>query len=426
MEVTPLRLDFGTGLLDAPTTQSVQLVNTGGDTLTVGPLELIGDDQLFAMGSDAHAVLVAGDELTVELTYAASEVGDHQASLVVNSDGAGAPVVELFGSTHGDLVLTPGAWDAGSVEIPCSESVDVVLENRGTDRVYIEPWQITGSGFWVNGGPSVTTALHPGESMTAIVGYQPLTEGASTGSLTVINADNSIPPMSLDAVGVYSATEIDAFTYVAPTSVPPPPAVDMLFAVDQSCSMDDNSSHLADLLTPMVDGFSDLGMDWQLGVVTLPHACFNHGILTSSTPDLHTRFAEAVLDGHDASGDSWNSEKLYAMVEDALEAAAPGRCNDGFLRPDAQLHVVFVSDEKDRSPYSWTTYLTTYANAIGVVTPPSDRLFLSLLGDLDLVCGDFSGTGQYEDGVLYTGGALLDICQIEPSFGTALAEAAVA
>jgi len=252
---------------------------------------------------------------------------------------------------------------------------------------------------------SLPLTLIAGESIEVDVRYVAETTGAAWGELVVDSNDPAGEKKAEQNADTSYARELTN-TF----EVPVDPPVDILFAVDQSCSMDDNATDLGAAFGDFIDQIDTVTQGWQIGVVTVDNACFNEGILTSSTSNYQTKFANAVTYGSDPSGDGSNSEKLYEMIEDALAKTDPGECNAGFLRPGSMLHVIFVTDEKDRSPRNWDSYLDSYSTIMGVPTPPNPLLKLSIIGDLYKNCGDGTGLGQYEDGVVYTDGLQLNIC----------------
>ena len=87
--------------------------------------------------------------------------------------------------------------------------------------------------------------------------------------------------------------------------------------------------------------------DWQLLAVTGPNGCGNNGVIDATTEDYATLFAQGILTppGEDLV-DEWG---LY-NVREAVRNSAAGGCNEGFIRDDAILHIIFISDEDDNSP----------------------------------------------------------------------------
>ena len=158
---------------------------------------------------------------------------------------------------------------------------------------------------------------------------------------------------------------------------------DILFVVDNSGSMADEQQNLADSFARFIDQTAGAA-SYRIAVVStdmdnatqrsgqaqftysmshpyelvdfdlttgcfdtqIPRGCFNGPIIDTDTMDRITQiqtFRNNVNVGTCGSG---NETGLEAMIS-ALEQAQPGGCNEGFLRPDANLLIVFVSDEND-------------------------------------------------------------------------------
>ena len=108
--------------------------------------------------------------------------------------------------------------------------------------------------------------------------------------------------------------------------------------------------------------------------------------------------------------------------------AAPERCYDGFcggsnrafVRPNAALEVVFVSDEEDSSPADLNFYINFFKNIKGFY---NDNLFhahaiVGPAGGCSSSAGDAAAGLRYRDVALATGGAYGSIC--DSSFASSL------
>ena len=190
---------------------------------------------------------------------------------------------------------------------------------------------------------------------------------------------------------------------------------DLVFFGDTSGSMAVELQTMGDHALTFMDRLDDYGNSWQIIVVTGWDGCGVNGILTPTVASYDTLFAEALLtapaqDAIDASADEWG---LYD-VDMAIQESGPGGCNEGFLRDNALLHVIFLSDEDDNSP-GWDggdpNYWQTYVDSI-LTAKSSDHLvtFSAVAGPIPDGCeGAEPGTG-YAEAVEATEGTLLSIC----------------
>jgi hypothetical protein len=227
--------------------------------------------------------------------------------------------------------------------------------------------------------------------------FAPLAAGPVTGAFTV-ESDSPAGPR----LGTLSGTGTGAAALTERFEVPRDPPVDILFAIDQSGSMDDDAVALAENFGAFTRALESTTADWRAGVVTLDDACFNGGVLEPSTTDLQARIAEAVTRGTDA--ETTYDERLLQLVARALVAP----CNAGFPRADALLHVIVVSDEPERSvedaaAWTWDFWLEQIQTAAPDVA-------ISGVVDRDR-CN--AGDRGYAQAIAATGGERRSICSAD-------------
>lgn len=186
--------------------------------------------------------------------------------------------------------------------------------------------------------------------------------------------------------------------------------VDVLFVGDTSSSMMRELLDLSDHVSTFTSRLEESASDWQIAAVTGPTGCAVGGYITPETPDWGAAFGEAITTppGED-SVDEWG---LFNAFKAVLQSA-PGGCNEGFLRPEAALHVIFLSDEADSSPgyQQGGDYWRDYVDPILYVKDQREKVHISTItGPVPSGCdGAQPGTG-YVDAARYTGGEELSIC----------------
>lgn len=148
----------------------------------------------------------------------------------------------------------------------------------------------------------------------------------------------------------------NAFTRQTQTDVflqEPMSEVDILWVIDDSYSMSEEQDRLADGFEGFVANLADTNIDFHIGVTTTDMDLDNpkRGELLGTpkvlTPDDNyvALFQNRVRVGTDGS----DKEKgLSASLEALTEPLASGQ-NAGFLRDDAILSIIYVSDENDCS-----------------------------------------------------------------------------
>jgi hypothetical protein len=188
--------------------------------------------------------------------------------------------------------------------------------------------------------------------------------------------------------------------------------IDVLFFGDTSGSMAVELKALGGQVTTFVERLATYTDRWQLLAVTGPSGCGVNGVLTPQTADYATLFSAGITTppGED-DVDEWG---LYNAMQ-AVTKSNTGGCNEGFLRSDSRLHVIFISDEDDNSP-GWdqgnADYWQTYTDAIVAAKGDANQVvFSGVIGPAPKGCdGAEPGTG-YAEAIAAYGGELLSICE---------------
>ena len=87
----------------------------------------------------------------------------------------------------------------------------------------------------------------------------------------------------------------------------------------------------------------------------------NQVFLTSQEDDADETFAEMVVVGTSGSGIEMGMEVAHLALSEPLMSTS----NFGFVREDANLSLIFLSDEDDFSPKSTHEYLQLYTEVKG-------------------------------------------------------------
>ena len=129
--------------------------------------------------------------------------------------------------------------------------------------------------------------------------------------------------------------------------------------------------------------------------------------ITPDTPDPANVFQEIVMVGTCGSGFEMGLE----AARRAFEQVDPGEANEGFLREDAELSVIWVSDEQDTSPDP----VNTYINDLYAVKGERERGVFDgsalVVLDADACDNPDSRTGtRYMDVASQTHGVVRDLC----------------
>jgi hypothetical protein len=275
----------------------------------------------------------------------------------------------------------------------CQSSVTVVSYNMqsaagepagGPDC----PGAVACPEFLLDGTPSFSNgsviAAGNATPATFTLKYHPINLGADTGAFLLKVQQNGQTVdyvVTLRGTGDTMGLNTDVFHQDSK------PKADILLVVDNSCSMTDKQAALATNCASFIQYATQAGVDFHIGLVDTDFDCLGtpapyhgklHGqgvgqggasctadntpkVLTPSTPMLQQAFATKVNVGTCACG----NEAAADPAVTALTAPLITGENAGFLRVDAVLAVVVVSDAGDQSPNPATYYENQLRNIKG-------------------------------------------------------------
>lgn len=409
IEVAPTNLDFGTlSEEDDPVVQSFVIRSVGNEDLTLDTISLSGQaaSSFTILTTDIEGmVLPVGAETTVEVAFEPLGANQQSAQAIVSSDAEDTPKVPVTLLGEGaiaELLITPDPMDFGQTYVGCDKDNLVTFQNIGTDSLTISDISLAGDEFEIfTDSVTLPLTLAPDESVSFDMTFTPFLEGEADGLLSVTSDE----PM-----GVRTASQVGEGRYAAeytdqwenPANSPS----DIVFLVDQSCSMDSHSQKLANNFSDFITNLDKYSTDWQIAVMNNDNGCNNSGILTPSMG--RAAYVDAFRTSVGSGGGSY-TEKLFTVAQTGIEKTDSGECNTGLMRGDALLHLIFVSDEEEQSSGSWSNYI----NSIIAKKGSADNVRVSsIVGYSNTSCfnSDSSRGTRYVDAVNGTGGISLEIC----------------
>jgi hypothetical protein len=301
------------------------------------------------------------------------------------------PLTTLVGASC--LAVTPDPVHFGTVKVGCNGPTrTVTIYNVCATEVTLTGLSLAAAGGPQPGSPEffITTAptlpsqglrLAPGSGPVQLqLRFTPLDVGVETGALalTALQSGQTVTYLTeLSAEGDTVGRQTDVFQQLQQ------PKADILLVIDDSCSMDDKQMNLANNFASFIQYATTTNTDYQVGVITTsqdPQPCLaplpcvgvaGEGklvtrsgvgpILRSTTPNLAQAFTTLVRVG--TNGDADESGLSTATM--ALTPPRIANENAGFLRTDANLAVVVVSDAGDQSPQPVSYYQNRLINVKG-------------------------------------------------------------
>lgn len=189
--------------------------------------------------------------------------------------------------------------------------------------------------------------------------------------------------------------------------------VDVVWIIDDSSSMNFYQNKLKDQVPVLLQSFLDKKLDFRMTVVSTSMTGslrtggqFLGGIFTPTTVNLVDGLKQQLILGQNGSD--------FEQGLDSLSAALHRDTSGVFLRPDALLAVVTLSDEDDKSQISVDS-LVTYLDQLKPRWVDGSRSWIfNFIGQIDDHCKDI--LGNYEIGLRFqqlssaSGGVAARIC----------------
>ncbi|MCK6546632.1 choice-of-anchor D domain-containing protein [Myxococcota bacterium] len=421
--VAPTQVTFGLVERGRQARLPVEIRNAGAQPCTVSNLALVGATE-FSLASAPPAALniPPGSTSRIEVVYAPTQYGNHTTLLSFNADDPAQPMVSVpisGTSAPSDLLVVPSQLDFNVVPVTCrSPNRAITLYNTGSNnititQVYLDP---STSPEFELAPYAVPTVIPPGGSSVLNLRYHPTDIGVDTGVLFIAHTAGAVPvavPLSGD--GQVSAQVTDTFNQL------PTPQADVLFVVDNSGSMSEEQTSLGANVASFLSFAQQQSIDYQIAVTTTDvdfggeQGRFVIGpngqkIITPQTPNGNNVFRDLVNGlGTGGSGIEQGLEAAYLALSDPLINTD----NAGFLRVDAALAIIIVSDEEDYSSRQQTFYENFFRNIKGFQNS-SMFSFSAVVGTTNPTCSSISGNADYGSryiGVAQaTGGVVESIC----------------
>lgn len=203
------------------------------------------------------------------------------------------------------------------------------------------------------------------------------------------------------------------------------PMVDVLWVIDNSCSMEEEQAKLTQNFPKFIGYFLDSGLDWHVGVVTTDmdderqkgklRQAGGYRFIDENTADPVNVFSTMARQGTGGASDEKGRAATYTALETLKDSY-----NAGFLREEASLSVVVISDENDKSggnPISKPEFISWLKN----LKTNEDLVTFSSIVGLQTPCNGREEYGrEYVDVTRAVGGIEWSIC--DPEWSTVLDE----
>jgi hypothetical protein len=370
--------------------------NIGRSPCRVTAAQIIGTTPVghtaFSMVNEPTLPLIIpeGRPLSINVRYAPSQQSNYEGNLILDTpDGENSTTQVTLRGAFGSpcLEVVPRVVDFGTPRFTCAardQKVRVFHVGAPSCPSLITLQEVrlsaqTSTEFSLKGTdpalPNGGLALAAGQSMQIDLGYKPADIGLDRGTLEIRHtfAPQSPVYVPLEGTGIREDNQTDVFNQNST------PAADILFVVDDSCSMGEEQQSLSSNFRTFINWAIRLSVDYHIGVTTTDTTSrlFAAGCLKKGKDALGKEHRFISLTTADPIGVFDQMVKVGtrgSAIERGLEAAhkaltTPTKdnplCNLGFYRETASLSLVFVSDEEDQSPLSESFYLNFFRNLKG-------------------------------------------------------------
>jgi len=369
---TPSPLYFGLTKPNHIRTRKVEIQNQGmgNCTLTRSLIKHIkpsAGHAFYLTSQNAYPIILyPGGVLTLSVDFQPYRVGTtHQGTLQVETQKSGKLWIGLLGeSMEADcLEVQPKPLLFGKVTKSCKDEHKTFTLKHKQSKFCPRTFSITSlqlhtqtTEFKLAHTLKLPVVVGWGSSYTLRVSYRPVDLGMDKGFVAIHTDLQGKGPYEghFKGEGIQASRHKDSFRQNQEFT-----KVDILFVVDNSGSMLGDQKNLARNFFNFIYWASKKAVDYQIGVITTDTSCLvgNPNIITPKTKDVVSTFQKNVKVGISGS----YTEKAFQMAKEAL-AYKRNTCNKGFLRPDANLSIIFVSDEREQSFGSIADYIQFFSS----------------------------------------------------------------
>ncbi len=318
--------------------------------------------------------------LAVAVGYVPETLGQHRGSIEFSISNPDTPfnVVDLVGtSAESTLLIVPNDLFFGTIEVGCAaRAKTVTVYNTGATPASIDDIVLDAQPgvFNINGLPSLPLSLAPGASFQFSVGFFAPEVSDYAGAIEMTGEFNGQPVtyiVSMQGRGDIDAVQQDRFEQLGR------PEVDILFVIDNSCSMFDEQQSLASNFGDFVQFAEAQSLDYHLAVTTTDMNVERGKFVSGSTPGTGpaanrvvtpqtqpspvTVFSANAQQGSTGSGIEYVLDAAYA----ALTPPNVTGHNAGFLRREAVLSIIGVTDEREQSARTADFFLNFFLSIKG-------------------------------------------------------------
>ncbi len=386
-EIAPAQVAFGVVQLGRTIGRSFEIRNTGANDCLITSARLTGAGPMneFALpdGDVLSQRIPAGSAETIRIEYSPTMAGTHMGNVEFSISSPTSPfnTVALSGTGAAEtLLIVPNDLDFGTIGVGCaSRARTVTIYNTGASAAQIDSINIAAPAnpaFSVVNRPAPlpggALTIAPGQSTSFDVGFRADAISSYAGAVEINGSFGGNPVtyiVSLQGRGALDATQRDHFQQLGK------PKVDILFTIDNSCSMGDEQNALSTNFAAFIQFAEAQALEYQIAVTTtdvtgngeagrfvpLTGSAADRIVTPQTTPSPETVFVSNVNLGTSGSASELALQASYLALSNPLIFGH----NAGFLRRDAVLSLVIVTDEPEQSSGTVDFYINFFLSIKG-------------------------------------------------------------
>ena len=448
-------LDFGSTPLFNPTVQGVELTNTTADDCIIGDPVLSSGDGAFRWPggvTPSGRTLPPGGRMSIRVALVTQAAQAYSGAIQFYLSNAAAPSMTVALRGQGDsgcFYVSPGTVDFGKATLGCGiPAQSAYAVNHCASSVTVT--QVTTSGAPFSTAQVTPFTVPPQTSTPIAVSYAPASPGDDVGTLFVASSSSQIVRQAgLTGVTQTAASVLDQWDQSTPK-------VDLLIVVDNSGSMATKQQALQSNLDHLWNRIAAANADFHIAVTSSAMTPYTAGwsqcpggasggeagrffpvdnshprMLTPQTPDVK----KALFANIDVGICHWDErffEPAVAALTDPLASAtkAPGTPwsadgNAGFLRDDARLAILVVTDTDDDNKMANPPPVDGYLRKLIAVKHGAKDLisFAAIVPLSNCAAAEMYPTPRFVEAAATLNGRLFDACDLN-NYGAVLENAA--
>ena len=362
LEITPETVNFGAVTPGFARERTVAVVNRGQEpcVLRSGAQRAPTDPAFSLVGaSPLPSTLDPGGRTELRFGFAPAEERASKSTFVLTTDEPLFPERSLSlvgtGAAYEDLSVRPRVLDFGATRLACPPALGgFQLVNSGSRpaRVLSARLEDTDPAFTLP-APGSPLRLPSGGTAAFQVRYDPPAEAVDEGRVVLELQDRPFPiVVPLRGSGALEPVEEERFVQQDRKNV------DVLFVIDNSCSMADEQQAIAQNFQSFIQQARFRQVDFRLGVTTTTVLGSGGALvgppLSPQTSNLESAFADQANVGTGGSAQELGLEALRGAIRRAESGFTD---NARLLRRGTEKVFVIVSDEDDRSRLPVLSYV---------------------------------------------------------------------